>query len=142
MKPLLIASLLAVAAPTASAGDVDFHFGFRNGNVRIGVGVRKDEHRRGRHHGRRPVEVCERTWVRGHYDTVEKRVWIPGCRERVWQPAEYRIRRDRCGHRVRVLVRRAGYRVIETPGRWETHCERIWHPGHWEYTCTNRHHRH
>lgn len=142
MKPLLIASLLALAAPSASAGDVDFHFGFRGGGVRIGVGVHKDEYRREFHRHRRPRVVCERVWVSGYYETVERRVWVPGYYERVYRPAEFRYRRDACGRPVRILVRPARHDRVLVPGHYEVRYEKTWHPGHWDYACQERHSHH
>ena len=120
MKTLMIAALVAVAAPSASAGDVDFHFGFRTrGGVRIGFG----------YHDTKEVRRVPHV-VRGHYDTVEERVWIPAHYETVHHPAEYRYRYDECGVRVRVLVRRAGYHRVRVPGHYETRIRKVWHPGH------------
>lgn len=134
MKPLLIASLLALAAPQADAGDFKFGFGYRNGKVKIGVGYR-DDHRGPRH--RRHVKRGHRVWVPGHYDIVKRKVWVPGHRKRVWHEVEYGYRYDACGRRVKYIVSPGHWDYIETPGRYVIRRVRVYHPGHWEY---HRHH--
>ena len=115
MKPLLITAALALAAPLASAGDFSFHLGIgksRKGkSVRVGVGYRDSHHRGGhvkvavrkhRDHGyRRGHRYGHR---RGHYEYVKRRVWVPGYYEKVYHPAEYRYRYDRCGRRIKVIT--------------------------------------
>jgi len=150
MKPLLIASLLALAAPAADAGDVKFRFGFgkhRHGkSVRVGFEYRDGHrHRRGhryRHRHRQRDCYCERVWIPGCYERVARRVWVPGCRQRVFRPAVYRYRYDACGRRVRYCVRPAGWHWVTTRGHWETRYVRVHRPGHWEYRCNTPGHRH
>ena len=150
MKPLLIASLLALAAPAADAGDVKVRFGFgysKHDGLRIGVGIRKDKHRHHRHyrhdrHNRhhrhhRRIHHHHRRWVPGHYETVVVRHWVPGHYERVYEPVRYGYRRDRCGTRVRYVVRHGYHRKVWVPGRYVERHERVWRPGH--YVTVRRH---
>jgi hypothetical protein len=122
MKPILLLSLVGALAAPAAAGDVSFGFGFGHGKggnrVTLAFGYQSNGHR---HH--------DRVWVPGHYDTVVKKVWVTGSFQRVWQPARFGWRRDHCGHRVRVLLRPAGYVMVQTAGHWENVTERVWVPG-------------
>ena len=47
----------------------------------------------------------------------QRAVWIPGHYQRVYRPAEFRWT-FRCGQRIRICVRSAGYERIWVPGRW------------------------
>jgi len=127
MRPILLLSLVGALSAPAVAGDISIGFGYTDGHgFRIGFGYTdRHDHR----HVQR--EVVHRKWVAGHYETVERRVWVPGVRETVWQPAEYGWSRDRCGRRIRVLVRPAGYVVVQRPGYFRTVCEQVWVPGHY-----------
>jgi hypothetical protein len=115
MRSILLLSLVGALAAPAAAGDIDFSFGFHKGGrhaVSVTFGHRS-------HH----------RYVPGHYETVTKEVWVAGGCETVWQPAQWGWRRDRCGHRVRYLIRPAGYVQVHTPGRWECVKETVWVPG-------------
>lgn len=123
MKPILLLSLVGALSAPAAAGDVSFGFGFREGRgVSVAFGYSEHKHRH-----RAPV--VHRKWVPGHYETVERQVYVPGTCEQVWQPAQYEWRYDHCGNRVRVLVRQAGYVHVERPGYYRTVCEQVWVPG-------------
>lgn len=92
---------------------------------------RRYEQRRGDRYGHRRVHVHVSSKPR--YRTT--RVWVPGCSERVFEPARYELRWDSCGRRkVRVCVQPAGYRIVHKPGYWEyrrvrthRHVERRFH---------------
>ena len=125
MRPILLLSLVGALAAPAAADDITFGFGYGNGGRwSVGFGYSNSH----RHH----VERVHRTWVAGHYETVHRQVYVPGCRETVWQPAQYAWQYDHCGHRVRVLVREAGYVTVQKPGYYKTVCEQVWVPGHYE----------
>jgi hypothetical protein len=124
MRPILLLSLVGALSVPAAAGDISIDFGFRNGHgVSIGFGY-TNAHRR--------AVVVRQKWIPGHYETVSKDVWVPEVREQVWQPAQYGWSRDRCGRRIRVLVRPAGYVTVVHPGRWKCIQETVWVPGHYE----------
>ena len=149
MKPLIITSLIALTAPQAAAGGWHFNFGIKDGKTRVGIEYRKhhrdrDYERTARRHRRthEPVERCHRDWVEGRYETETYRVWVRGARRRVWHPAKYGFRYDRHGHHVRFVVRAGHYDFVESPGHYETRSRRTWNPGHYEYHCTVRGHRH
>jgi hypothetical protein len=128
MKPILLLSLVGALAAPAAAGDISIGFGYSEGRgVSIGFGYRDDKKHRHNDHGHRKVE--HRKWVPGHYETVHRKVFVPGRCEQVYRPAEYRWTHDHCGRRVRVLVRAAGYVTVERPGHYETVCEQVWVPG-------------
>jgi len=125
MRPILLLSLVGALSAPAAAGDVTIDFGFRTGRgVAIGFGYSNAKARRHR--------VVHQRWIPGHYETVAKQVWVAGVCEQVWQPAVYGWSRDRCGRRIRVLVRPAGYVTVQRPGRWQTVQETVWVPGHYE----------
>jgi len=140
MKPLLIASLLALATPQANAGDIDlgFGFGFHNRHVNVALGFRTHH----RHHRYRRAYRCTRYWVPGHYEVVERRVYVPGYQRRIYEPARYGFRIDACGFRVRYRIRAGGYRIIRTPGHYEIRRERVYYPGYYEYACDTPGHHH
>jgi hypothetical protein len=167
MKALVIASLLALAAPQAAAGDTGFRFGIdvqhKGVRVKVGVGkhapkapsygkhVRKPSY--GKHvrkpsygkHARRPWyghrHRYRRVWVPGHYEIVHRKVWVPGYTHKVWRPAKYGYRRDRCGFRVRYLVRPAYWQTVYVPGHWDHQTQKVWRPGHYRVSHRARHRR-
>jgi len=145
MKPLLLTTLIALAAPAADAGGL--HFDFRHKGKRVHIGIH-DRHGRRAHRDnhRRPIVRrhydCHRVWVPGHHDTVRRRVWVPGRVERVYQPAVYQTRYDRCGYETRVLVRRGYWTSRGTPGRYEVRVERVRNGGYFKRVCNTPGHHH
>ena len=59
---------------------------------------------------------------RGHNNSysstvyITKKVWVPGCSERVWIAPRYEYVRQHCGRVVRVCVSQGYYKVIQKPG--------------------------
>lgn len=135
MKPLMLLTLMGALAAPAAAGDLSIDFGFRHarhGNgISIAVGYRNG-HRveRNRH---RHNDHCQ--YVPGHYEVVQKQVWVPGGLRKEYRPARWGWRYDACGRRVRVLVRPAGYVMVQVPGHWDYVQERIWVAGY--YACAH-----
>jgi hypothetical protein len=126
MRPILLLSLVGALSAPASAGDISVDFGFRSGKgIAIAFGFSN------RHRHEAPPVVVQK-WVPGHYATVSKRVWVAGVCEQVWQPAVYGWSYDRCGRRVQVLVRPAGYVTVERPGHYETVQQTVWVAGHYQ----------
>jgi len=105
--------------------------------------VRHDQRRRdhrGHDHARhapRYRTVTERVWVRGHFDRVAYKVRIAETHRRVHVPARYEYRTDRCGKSYRVMVRRAYYKTVCQPARYETRYKSVFHRGRYE-TRTKR----
>ena len=152
----------AALAPSAEAGDLRFIFGLgdRHGNsVRVKIGSRDhnhrsrshSSHRRSRrhartervirhrhhdHHRRHHVPtyrtITERVWVAGHFDRVAYTVRLPETHQRVKVAARYEWRRDSCGRRYRVCVRRSYYKTVCTPGRVETRHRQVFRKGRYE----------
>lgn len=137
MKALALASLLALAAPAADAGDIGFRIGFgiRHKGVRVDVDVGKRAPAPPYRHGLR------RVWVPGHYEVVQTRVWVPAYTQKVWRPAEYGYRTDRCGHVVRVVVRPAHWETVCVAGHWQYRPQKVWRPGRYEVRPLARHRR-
>ncbi|MHC4819871.1 MAG: hypothetical protein ACYTF8_17640 [Planctomycetota bacterium] len=148
MKALALASLLALVAPAADAGDVGFRIGFgiQHKGVRVNIGVgkhapapapaprQKVRHRhRHRHH--------HRVWVPGQYEIVRTRVWVPAYTHKVRRPAQYGYRRDRCGYRVRYVVRHAHWETVHVPGHWDYRSQKVWRPGYYKVKPRARHRR-
>ena len=75
--------------------------------------------------------ASSRVWVPGRYATVEERVWVPGCSERVWVEPVYDLALGHCGTRVRVLLSAGHWKTVHHPGHYETRCVRVYRPGHW-----------
>jgi hypothetical protein len=71
-------------------------------------------------------------WVPGHYETVERDVWVPGTCEKVWIEPCYETRYDACGRPYRVLVKPGHWTTVETPGHFETRCVQVWVEGCWK----------
>lgn len=71
-------------------------------------------------------------WVPGHYETVERQVWIPGTCEKLWIEPCYETRYDSCGRPYRVLVAAGHWTTVETPGHYEIRCVQVWVEGCWE----------
>ncbi len=134
---LLITSLFALGAPTASAGDLDFLFRWKTNRQ-----VRRVEPRHDHRHEEICNEHCIRTYVPGRYETVTVRVLVPARHETIWEPDVYETRYDHCGRPYRVCVRKGYYRTVCTPAHYENRCERVLTPGHWVYDCNTRNHRH
>ena len=72
-----------------------------------------------------------RGWVPGHYEVVERSVWVGGGTRRTWVPAVYETRYDGCGRAYRVLLRDGYWRQVALPGRYERRPVRVWVPGRW-----------
>lgn len=135
MKPLMLLTLMGALAAPAAAGDLSLDFGFRHSRhgkgIAISVGYRSG-HRAQRHHRRHHHhDRCE--YVPGHYEFVQKKVWVAGGLRKEWRPARWGWRYDACGRRVRVLVRPAGYVMVHVPGHWDYVQERVWVSG--RYAC-------
>ena len=140
LKALVLTAALAGLAPTANAGGIDLRFLFDNhGKIRVGVGL-PHRHARDAHSQHRTVrpskhrhhDHARRVWVPARSERVSHRVWIRERHESVVVPARYEYRRDECGHRVRVMVRRSYTTTRCIPGRYETRYRTVRHAGHYE----------
>jgi len=142
LRPALPLALALLAAPAAHASDlsVGLVLGGEHGQVELSYGGR------GYGYGHRPsvVRGCAlhrhcyptRIFIPGHYETVERSVWIPATREKVWVDAVYATRHDPCGRPYRVLVCEGRWTVRVHPGHYETRCERVFVPGGYETRCS------
>ena len=147
-------------APSAEAGDLSFIFGLgdRHGNsVRVKIGsrdrhvrhhdrhartervIRHRSHRNHRSHSGsqyrhtpRYRTISERVWVPGHFDRVAYQARLPETHSRVKVAARYEWRRDSCGRRYRVCVRRSYYKTVCNPARYETRYRQVFHKGRYE----------
>ncbi|MEE8106755.1 MAG: hypothetical protein V3T86_14580 [Planctomycetota bacterium] len=131
MKTILIATLIATAAPAADAGDWSFGISLGSRN-RIEL----------RTHRHREISTHHRVFVPGHYDTHRRAVHVPARYERRYFRAEFGIRYDACGNRIRVVVRPAGYRnVLVRAAHTDYVSERHWVAGYWKVVDHRRDHR-
>jgi len=88
------------------------------------------------HRDRRHVCVTRSVWVPGHHETRERRVFVPGRREKVWIDPVYVDGFDSCGQPIRRLVRDGYWDVVQHPGHYETRRQAVWVPGRRERrTC-------
>jgi len=79
--------------------------------------------------------------VPGHYETVQSKVWVPAYTRKVRRPARYGYRRDRCGHRIRYIVRPAHWKTVRVAGHWDYRSQTVWRPGRYEVSQRARHRR-
>lgn len=141
---LALPVVLAIAAPAAQAQELRIAIGKhgRHGSVsgEIVIG--------GRHGYERGAERCdprivvrapaprpEPVWIPGHYENVERRVYVPGEIRREYVPPRYEERRYRdyrgqC-HVERILVCDGYWRTVQDPGHWRCVTERVWVEGSW-----------
>ena len=130
--------VVAFVAPAAQAQRVNIGFGTHGKRGSIGVSAGFNF---GAPHGAPAILVqpphCapQTVWDPGHYQNVERCVFVPGCLRQEYVPAifEERCWRDYCGRvRVdRVEVRAAYWRTVQEPGRWKCVTERVWVEGSW-----------
>jgi len=80
----------------------------------------------------RPTYGYGGTWVPGHYELRDTRVWVEGCTENVWVEPEFGFTLDACGNRIRFLVRAGYWRTVHHPGHFEVRTQRVWIPGRHE----------
>jgi hypothetical protein len=71
-----------------------------------------------------------RVWIPGSYETVSRRVFVPGPIRRVWVEPVYEWRFGSCGLRF-VCVRQGYWKSVQLPGHFEVRQERVLRPGHW-----------
>ncbi|MBL9077314.1 MAG: hypothetical protein JNL08_07420 [Planctomycetes bacterium] len=133
----LLAALLGVAASAPAQLTLEGRIGRAVvGKVTIGDDGHRGhrEHRSDRddrgHRGRRPAEPvrCLPPIPRGHWQTIEEQVLVPGYWQEQHVPPTYGWITDRCGHRHWGVVDAGGCRRVWIPARWETRCRRVWVP--------------
>jgi hypothetical protein len=134
---ICVAALLAAAVSAPAQVSVQGNLGrlFRGNDrsrhevVQRGP-VQHDRHNHGGHHNhnhgghnghRHHVPV-----QRGHWQTIEEQVLVPGYWHDEHVPATYGWVYDACGHRHWGIVSAAGCRRVWVPARWETRCRRVW----------------
>lgn len=119
LSSLLIAALAALLAPAAMAQRSSIGASYGTHGYR---GVGASYHSSG--------YASSRVWIPGRYESVSKRVFVPGPTQRIWVQPVYEWRVTFCG--VRYVCAREGYlRTFQLPGRHETRYERVYVPGHW-----------
>src|SRR5262245_20543018 len=143
LRPACLLAFALLAAPAAHAGDLSLGLvvGGEHGRVELSYGNRGCGYGYGRpavvrgcalHRSCYPTRV----FVPAHYATVERRVWVPPAREKVWVDAVYETRYGHCGRPYRVLVCAGRWTVRVLPGHYETRCEQVFIPGAYETRCT------
>ncbi len=108
-----------------SRGGVSVHAGSR------GYGVDMTRGRSSRSRGHVHGSCCN--YTPGHYEDRCEQVWVPGCTEKIWVPAQIEVTYDHCGHRVERVVRPGYWDYIQQPGRYEMRQRRVWVPA--SYQC-------
>jgi len=110
--PILVLAALTLFAPLAAA----------------------DGPGKGRRAPRYPSHSSTRAvWVPGHFERVERRVWVPGGTRREWIPPVTRRVCNSWGVSIEVVVRPGRWVLVPEPGRYEVRCEEVWIPGAWTY---------
>ncbi|MEO6708084.1 MAG: hypothetical protein ABI054_02400 [Planctomycetota bacterium] len=140
-RPLALLALplvLAFSAPSAQAQKLSIGFGKHghHGSINVSAGIRFGAPACNPPIYCAPVHCAPQpVWVPGHYQNVERRVYVPGCTRQVYVPALYqdRVFRDYCGntHVERVMTCPATWQTVQDPGRWECVNERVWIEGGW-----------
>ena len=106
------------AAPMAAAGEREGH----GGRTRRRIEVGRSSHAR---HVYRPGH----RFIRGHYELVTRKVWVPGYYRTEEIPAVYSEILGKYGKIKFVLVRTACVRKVWVPGYHKTKQVRVWVPG-------------
>jgi len=142
LSALLLA--LAFAAPPAAAQDPVIRASYQRRDAGHGVGIEITLGARRVERSSIPRRVCppsrgytrresaRQVWVPGHYETVQRRVWVPGARRQVWVPPVYETRYDWLGHPYQVLVAPGHHVTVQDPGHWVYRDERVWREPRWE----------
>ena len=124
--PLATVILVASSAAQAQGG---FGLGFAKVGKHSAFGVGISSGFYPRNGGVVVVDPApHRCWVPGHYETVCREVYVPGCERRVYVEPVYETCADPYGNVIRHLVRGGFFKVIRDPGHFETVCERVWVP--------------
>lgn len=72
-------------------------------------------------------------WVPGHFERVERQVWVEGGTRREWIPPLTRRVCTSWGGVREVVVRPGRWVLVPLPGRYEVRCEDVWVPGAWTH---------
>ncbi len=140
LPAVLTLGAFAGAAAPLHAGDLSLGLVLGNERGRLELSLGDDDGYGYKHRGRLVVGCeskrrCHPVFVPGHYETVERRVWIPETKEKIWVEPIYETRYDSCGRPYRVLVCDGTWRVVVHPGHYETRCERVYVDGGWADRC-------
>ncbi|MCC7193402.1 MAG: hypothetical protein IT444_11530 [Phycisphaeraceae bacterium] len=74
-----------------------------------------------------------RVWVPAHYEERQVQVCVEPARiERRYTPPVIQRRFDDCGRPYELVVRPGTWCDVRVPARYETRCEQVLVPGHWE----------
>ena len=84
-------------------------------------------------YGGRSYRAPRQTWIAGHYEFVNRDVWIPGRIERVYVEPIFETRWNACGLAVRVVIREGYFRDVRRHGHFISRSVRTWIPGQWSY---------
>jgi len=71
-----------------------------------------------------------RVWIPARYETVSRRVFVPGPVQRFWVAPVFEWRFGPCGFQY-VCVREGYWRTVQLPGHYEIRQERVYQPGRW-----------
>ena len=130
---LALPLVLAFSAPQADAQRLAIGFGTHghHGSINLSAGFAF-----GAPFCDQPVyRPPQPVWIPGHYQLVDRRVFVAGCVHQEYVPPvfEERLWRDACGrvHVERIQTCPATWRTVQGPGKWECITERIWIEGGW-----------
>ena len=114
LSSLLIGALVVLLAPTTSAQRAANYAS--HGTVSSG--------------SYRGAYASSRVWVPGHYESVSRRVYVPGPTRSVWVEPDYEWQVGPCGVRY-VCVRAGHWKTVQLPGHYENRRVRVWREGTW-----------
>jgi len=120
--PLVLAAALA---PSARAGtDFELRFGknTKGGSFAIALSNRAPRERH---------SEPRRSWVPGHFETRDERVWVDGAEQQVWVAPVYDWRYDHCGRPYRVQLEVGHWTCVRSPGHFECRKVQVWVGGCW-----------
>lgn len=79
--------------------------------------------------------IPKTVFVPGHYEAIEKQVWVAPKQVKVWVDQILETRYDYCGQPYTVLVQPGHWAKHVEPGHFETVLEQVFVPGHYETQC-------
>ena len=120
--PLVLAAALA---PNAKAGtDFELRFGKNTSHGSFTIALSN---------GNSGARDCEprRTWVPGHFETRDEKVWVDGREQQVWVAPVYDWRYDQCGRPYRVQLEVGHWTCVRSAGHFECRKVQVWVAGGW-----------
>ena len=117
---------LAAAAPAAEAQMPGLSYARRGGNRALSLCVSTPDLAL-----RRPT-LQRRVWIPGHRERALRRIWVAGDLERRWIPPVYDTMHGAYGLPVQVLASPGRWALVREPGHFQSRWVEVWVDGHWK----------